>query len=95
MNEYHLYDCGSGSMATEYPKSDNNGSASDASTIPKDGDHLKEGLEEVAERNQTENPKLARALAVIKEYCAIGQESKSGGIISYQVNALRLLRQSR
>ena len=57
MNEYHLYDCGSGSMATEYPKSDNNGSASDASTIPKDGDHLKEGPEEVAELNQIENTK--------------------------------------
>ena len=52
MNEYHLYDDGSGSMATEYPKSDNNGSVSDASPIPKDDDHLKEGLEEVAERNQ-------------------------------------------
>jgi hypothetical protein len=50
---------------------------SGASTIPKDGGHLKEGLEEVAERNQTENPKLARALAVIKGHCAIGRESKS------------------
>jgi hypothetical protein len=77
MNEYHLYDGGSGSMAMEYPKSGNNGSVSDASTIPKDDGHLKEGLEEVAERNQTENPKLAKALAVVKEYCAIGQESKS------------------
>jgi hypothetical protein len=38
-------------MAMEYPKSDNNGSASDASTIPKDDDHLKEGLEEVVERD--------------------------------------------
>jgi hypothetical protein len=38
----------------------------DASTIPEDGGHLKEGLEEVAGRNQTKNPKLARALAVIK-----------------------------
>jgi hypothetical protein len=45
MNEYQHYEDGSGSMATEYPKSDNNGSVSDASTIPKDGDHLKEGLE--------------------------------------------------
>jgi hypothetical protein len=79
MNEYqHLYDGGSGGMAAEYPKSDNNGSASDAPTIPKDDGHLKEGLEEVVERNQTENPKLARALAVIKGgHCAIGQESKS------------------
>jgi hypothetical protein len=78
MNEYLQCEDGSGSMATDYPKSDNNGSVSDASTIPKDGDHLKEGLEEVAvaELNQTENPKLARALAMIKEYCAIGQESK-------------------
>jgi hypothetical protein len=60
-----------GSMATEYPRSDNNGSASDASTIPKDDGHLKEGLEEVAELNQTENPKLAKALAVVKEYRTI------------------------
>jgi hypothetical protein len=74
MNEYNLYDGGSGSMAMEYPKSDNNGSASGASAIPKDGDHLKEGPEEVVGRDQTENPELARALAVVKEYCAIGQE---------------------
>jgi hypothetical protein len=53
MNECHLYDGGSGGgMATEYPKSNNNGSVSDASTIPKDDGHLKEGLEEVAGRNQ-------------------------------------------
>jgi hypothetical protein len=77
MNEYHLCDDGSGNMATEYPKCDNNGSVSDASPIPKNDGHLKEGLGEVAELNHTENPKLARALAVIKEYCAIGQESKS------------------
>jgi hypothetical protein len=77
MNEYNLYDGGSGSMAMEYPKSDNNGSVSDASTIPKDGDHLEEGLVENVERYQIENPKLARALTVVKEYCAIGRESKS------------------
>ena len=64
MNEYNLYDGGSGSMAMEYPKSDNNGSVSDASTIPKDGDHLEEGLVETVERYQIENPKLARALTV-------------------------------
>jgi hypothetical protein len=58
-------------------KSDNNGSVSDASTIPKDGDHLNGGPEEDVERYQIENPKLARALTVVKEYCAIGQESKS------------------
>ena len=76
MNEYLQYEDGSGSMATDYPKSDNNGSVSDASTIPKDGDHLKEGQEEAAVLNQNENPKLDRALAVIKEFCAIGRESK-------------------
>jgi hypothetical protein len=76
MNEYNLYDDGSGNTATEYPKSDNNGSVSDASTIPKDDDHLKGGPEEDAERHQIENPKLAKALTVVKEYCAIGRESK-------------------
>ena len=70
MSEFNLYGDGSGNTATGYPKSDNNGSVSDASTIPKDDGHLKEGLEEVAERNQTENPKLARAPTVVKEYCA-------------------------
>jgi hypothetical protein len=70
MNEYNMYDDGSGSMAMEYPKSDNNGSVSNASTIPKDGGHLKGGSEEVVERDQTENPKLARAPTVVKEYCA-------------------------
>jgi hypothetical protein len=77
MNEYNLYGDGSGSMAMEYPKSDNNGSVSDAPTIPKDGDHLEGGLVENVERHQIENPELARALTVVKEYCAIGQESKS------------------
>jgi hypothetical protein len=76
MNEYNMYDDGSGNTATEYPKSDNNGSASDASTIPKDGDHLKEGPEEDVELYQIENPKLAKALTVVREYCAIGRESK-------------------
>jgi hypothetical protein len=77
MNEYTLCDDGSGNTAMEYPKSDHNGSVSDASAIPQDGDHLKEGSEEDVERYQIENPKLARALAVVKEYCAIGRESKS------------------
>jgi hypothetical protein len=76
MNAYQQNVDGSESLATEYPKSDNNGSLSDASTIPKDGDHLKEGSEVAAERNQNENPKLDRALTVLKEYCAIGRESK-------------------
>jgi hypothetical protein len=62
-------------MATEYPKSDNNGSLSDESTIPKDYDHLKEGPEEAVALNQKENTKLDRALTVIKEFCAIGRES--------------------
>ena len=57
MNEYNLYDGGSRSMAMEYPKSDNNESVSDASTIPKDGDHLNGGPEEDVKRYQIENPK--------------------------------------
>jgi hypothetical protein len=76
MNAYQQYEDGSGGMATEYPKSDNNGSLSDASTIPKDGDHPKEGTEEAVALNQNENTKLDRALAVIKEFCAIGRGSK-------------------
>ena len=76
MNAYQQFEDSSGSLATEYPKSDSNGSLSDASTIPKDDDHLKEGSEEAAALNQNENPKLDRALTVIKEHCAIGRESK-------------------
>jgi hypothetical protein len=68
MNECNLYGDGSGNTATEYPKSDDNGSVSDAPTILKDGDHLKGGPEEDVERYQIENPKLARALTVVKEY---------------------------
>ena len=79
MNEYNLYGDGSGKTATEYPKSDNNGSVSDALTIPKDGDHLKGGPEEDVERHQIKSPKLARALTVVKGYCAIGRESKISG----------------
>ena len=76
MNAYQQNVDGCESLAMEYPKSDNNGSLSDASTIPKDGDHLQEGSEGAAERYQNENPKLDRALTVLKEYCAIGRESK-------------------
>ena len=78
MSEFNLYGDGSGNTATGYPKSDNNGSASDASTIPKDGGHLEEGPEEDAELYQIENPKLDEALTMAseKEYCAIGPESK-------------------
>ena len=79
MNAYQQNVDGCESLAMDYPKSDNNGSLSDASTIPKDGDHLKEGSEVAAERNQNENPKLDRALTVLKEYCAIGRESKISG----------------
>ena len=76
MNAYQQNVDGCESLAMDYPKSDNNGSLSDASTIPKDGDHLQEGSEVAAERNQNENPKLDRALTVLKEYCAIGRGSK-------------------
>jgi hypothetical protein len=67
MSEFNLYGDGSGNTATGYPKSDNNGSASDASTIPKDGGHLEEGPEEDAELYQIENPKLDKALAMVSE----------------------------
>jgi hypothetical protein len=67
MNAYQQFEDSSGSLATEYPKSDSNGSLSDASTIPKDDDHLKEGSEEAVALNQNENTKLDRALTVIKE----------------------------
>ena len=63
MNAYLQNEDGSGSLTMEYPKSDNNGSLSDASTIPKDGDHLKKGPEEAAALNQNENRKLDRAAA--------------------------------
>jgi hypothetical protein len=43
MNEFNLCDGGSGNMAMEYPESDNNGSASDASAIPKDAWRSSEG----------------------------------------------------
>jgi hypothetical protein len=76
MSEFNLYGAVSGNTVTEYPKSDNNGSVSDASTIPKDGDHLKGGPGEDGELYQIENPKLDKALAVVKEYCTIGPESK-------------------
>jgi hypothetical protein len=76
MSEFSLYGAVSGNTVTEYPKSDNNGSVSDASTIPKDGDHLKGGSEEDGELYQIENPQLDTALAMVKEYCAIGPESK-------------------
>ena len=58
MNAYLQNEDGSGSLAMEYPRSDNNGSLSDASTIPKDDDHLKGGPEEAAALNHNENPKL-------------------------------------
>jgi hypothetical protein len=76
MLTYQQHEDGSGSMATEYPKSDNNGSLSDAPTTPKDDDHPKEGPEEAVALNQNENTKLDRAPTVVKEYCAIGRESK-------------------
>jgi hypothetical protein len=63
----------------EYPKSDNNGSVSDAPTTPKDGDHLNEGEgapEGDGEPRQISNPQLDRAIAVVREYCEIGPESK-------------------
>jgi hypothetical protein len=66
----------SGNTVTEYPKSDNNGSLSDASTIPKEGDHLKGESEEDGEICQIRNPQLEKALAMAKEYCTTGPESK-------------------
>jgi hypothetical protein len=64
MDAYLQNEGGSESLAMEYPKSDNNGSLSDASTIPKDDDHLKGGSEGAAALNQNENPQPARALTV-------------------------------
>jgi hypothetical protein len=61
---------------TEYQKSDNNGSVSDASTIPKDGDHLEGGPEEDEGPYQIRNPQLDKAIAVVKEYRAIGPEKQ-------------------
>jgi hypothetical protein len=67
---------------TEYPKSDNNGSISDASTIPKDGDHLKGGPEEDGELCQIRNPQLDKALAVVKSTARSDQSQKKRKVVA-------------
>ena len=60
-------------METEYPKSDANGSLSDASTIPRNDNTPAEGLDGAGGSYQNKNSQLDR------EYCAIGRESKKAG----------------
>jgi hypothetical protein len=42
-------------------------------------DHLKEGSEGDGGPYQIRHPQLGKAIAVVKEYCAIGPESKMAG----------------
>jgi hypothetical protein len=78
MSELNIYGAVNGNTVTGYPKSDNNGGVSDASTstIPKDADHLAGGADGAGDPYQISNPQLDRAIAVVREHCAIGRESK-------------------
>jgi hypothetical protein len=72
----NIYGVQNGDLGVEYPKSDGNGSLSDASTIPKDDQAPVEVFDGAVEHHQTKIPQLERALAVVREFCAIGMESE-------------------
>jgi hypothetical protein len=76
MENFNIYGEQNGDLGVKYPKSDGNGSLSDASIIQKDDRRASEGRDEALGHYQTENLELERALAVVRGYCAIGMESK-------------------
>ena len=76
MENFNTYGEQNGDLGVQYPKSNANGSLSDASIIQKDDRGASKGPDEASGHYQTENPGLARVLAVVREYCAIGMESK-------------------
>jgi hypothetical protein len=76
MNELNIYGTGNGNTETEYPKGGANGSLSGASGIPR-GENTPAGGRVRWSRGgsyQDKNPQLERALAVVRECCAIGRE---------------------
>jgi hypothetical protein len=79
MSELNIYGAVNGNTVTEYPGGDKNGSLS---TTPKKGDDPLAGGFDVRRSRarllayQISNPQLDRVLAVVREYCAIGRESK-------------------
>jgi hypothetical protein len=69
-----------GALEMGYPKDDGNGSSSGASTIPKDDLTSAEVFDGAGGGAcQIKIPQLDRALAVVREYCAIGSGSKKAG----------------
>jgi hypothetical protein len=76
MEIYNIYGEQNGDLSTTYPQSDGNGSISGASTIAKGDQDTLEGSDEAWGRYQAKNLELDKVYAVVKEYFAIGRESK-------------------
>jgi hypothetical protein len=77
MENFNIYGEQNGDHSTEYPKSDGNGSLSDAPTIQKGVQDTLEGFDEALEHYQKNKiPQLDRVPTMAREYCAIGMESK-------------------
>jgi hypothetical protein len=76
MSELNIYGAVNGNTETEYPKGDANGSASGASTIPKDDYASVEVFAGDDLHYQTMNPKVTQAIRVVIDYCAMGRGAK-------------------
>jgi hypothetical protein len=76
MQGFDIYGVHNGGPGVGHPKGDGNGSLSDASTIPKDDQVPVEVFDGAVGHYQTKTPQLDKVLAVVREFCAIGMESK-------------------
>jgi hypothetical protein len=76
MQGFDIYGVQNGDHGTDYPKGDGNGSLSDAPTIQKDDRGMLEGFDEALGHYQNKILQLDRVFAVVREFCAIGKESK-------------------
>ena len=77
MEYFNIYGEQNGDHSTMYPKSDGNGSISDASTIAKGDQDTQEGFDEALGSYQATNLQLDRVYAMVREYCAIGTVKES------------------
>jgi hypothetical protein len=76
MENFNISGEQNGDHSTEYPKSDVNGSLSDAPTIPRGDQDTLGGFDDALGHYQNKIPQLDRVLTMARGYCAIGMESK-------------------